>query len=206
MLKTLLVAAIATAILLTVAPSVVIAATTVPTLPTDVDPVCIANANSECEHVTIEAAGVITLTGNSGLLRIVCDVSTSITYNGDGTSSVTAFDTVDPCGTNLPNCTVDVNAANLGWGDNLGYFTPGAVFVDYINVDYTTQFTGSCPVSGTFTQSGTLTPSIAVGGGEFSMSFGIGSGNTSGALGTVSWDGVLTGSSGLGPDTHLILL
>jgi len=207
MYKKLLLAVLAAAALALVAPSMASAATgtPAPNLPPGIDPACIGDGTGECEHATIDFAGQLTTTSSAGI-DITCQVTATITFHTDGTTDVTAFNFGTPCTTNLPGCFVHHIATNLDWGNRLGYSTSDGKYRDYINANISVIFTSGCPIVGTFSTTGTLSPTVDVSGGSASLTFGTGSGFLSGPLGNVTFDGTLTSTDGVGDDTELQLI
>jgi len=207
MYKRILLAVLAAATLVLVAPGMANAATgtPAPNLPAGIDPACIGDGNGDCEEATIDFAGQLTTTSSSGI-DITCQVTATITFHPNGTSDVTAFNFGTPCTTNLPGCFVHHIATNLDWGDRLGYSTSDGKYRDYINANISVIFTSGCPIVGTFSTTGVLSPTFDISGGVGTLNFGTGSGSLSGPLGNVTFDGTLTSTGGVGDDTELQLL
>ena len=178
-------------------------ATDVPTLPSGVDPAHLADLDGN--PVSAQA----TLTGSlrtQGAVGIVCDHHAVIDFYSDGTSAVTSF-TTSNCvvqGAAGAVCSVTFTATDLSWGDRLGFDTRAGinVFRDYINVSHDFTFSGaSCPVAGTYVESGTLYPEIEITGGDtitahFWDNSGpeVPTGTLSGPIGSRTIEGTLSGT------------
>jgi len=188
-------------------PAVASAATSVPDLPTNltlpVHQAYLADDEGNPEHATVNVEGPLTLNSSTGLV-IGCANTATVTINDDGTSEVTAFVPAG-CTTNVPGCTASIAATNLNWGDRLGYDTNSSSFKDYINVAFNVTLGAGCPVSGTFTETGILSPTVAVSGGVLTATFsGAASGSVTGPIGSATVSGTLTSTSGVSAGTQLI--
>jgi len=205
MYKKALLAMAAAAALVIAAPALA-TATAVPNLPTGVDQAYLADGDSNPEHATITLSGALVVVG---AVTITCDNDFSITANDDGTAAVTAFTPRNCTMAGFPNCFLDITAENLDWGARLGYNTnetPNRYRL-YLSITLIYNFTSptpNCPVTGSFTSSGLLSPAIDITSGSLTATFGSGSGSTSSPLGTATLFGTLTSTSGVGADTQLI--
>jgi len=204
MYKKILLAAIAAATLSLAAPVIATAATSVPDLPSGDDQAYLADGDGNPEHATINASGILDMISSTGLI-ITCQYTKTVTQNDDGTAQVTAFNAL-ACTTNVPGCTASVVAGGLNWGARLG---SGFVFSllrrFFTNASVNVTLGAGCPVSGTFTITGLISPGVSVSGGVAHFSYGgASSGSMSGPIGTVTFSGTLTSSSGVGSDTQLI--
>jgi len=184
------------------APAVATATTFVPDLPSDVDQAYIADADGNPENGYIPMGGYLSLNSSTGLV-ISCATSTNMWFYDDGTTWIPYFDTFQ-CNTNVPGCYATIEQHLGSWGDRLGYDTFSSSYKDYINVsiDVTLHAPG-CPVSGTFNETGVLSPTITVSGGYAYLTFsGSSSGSVSGPIGSATFSGTIFGSTGSG--TQLI--
>jgi len=177
-------------------------ATAIPNLPADVDQAYIADGDGNPESGTFTLQGTLTVNRSTGLTW-GCSYDTTVDFSDDGTTAVTAFSATG-CSTNVPGCTLTTSATGLSWGDRFGYDTTSGLFRDYINVATDATLGSGCPFSGTFAQSGLLSPTIAISGGVLTATFGPGSGFVTGPLGIETYSGTLTSTSGIGPDTGLV--
>jgi len=202
-----LLATLAATTLWLAAPPLASARTPIPDLPSGVDQAYFADSLGSPENGTVTLSGALNLVG---AITITCDTDVSIDYFDDGTTAVTAF-AASSCMVFEPlltdRCTITTTATNLSWGDRFGYSTSESVFRDYINVSIDVTFangpSGPCPVTGTFPETGTLSPMISISGDVLNMTFGAGSGTVSGPLGSANWQGTLTGTLPTS-DTQLI--
>jgi len=206
--KKILLGVLAAATLALAVPSMASATlgTPVPNLPSGVDQAYLADGLGNAEN------GTVTLTGNLNLVGAVtinCDNHVVIDYFDDGTTAVTDF-TTSNCMVAAPltdRCNATVTATNLDWGDRFGYNTSQGVYRDYVNVHFDVTLTngagGPCPVTGTFSETGTLSPALSISGDVISANFDSGSGSVSSPLGTATVNGTLTGTLPT-DDTQLI--
>jgi len=203
MYKTILLAALTVATLCLAAPTVASASTAVPNLPTGVDQAYIADGDGNPESGTFTLQGPLNINSSTGLV-ISCANHATVTFADDGTTAITAYNPTG-CTTNIPGCTASTTATNLNWGDRFGYNTSSGTFKDYINLSYSMTFGAGCPFSGTFIETGLLSPTIAITGGTLTATFSGGaSGSVSGPTGSKTWSGTLTSTSGIGSDTQLV--
>jgi len=190
------------------APAAATATTFVPDLPTGlplpVHQAYIADGDGNPENGHIDLLGYVSLNSSTGLV-ITCLMDVSMHFYDDGTTWIPFFDG-SQCSTNVPGCYGTIEQSLGSWGDRFGYDTNSSSFKDYINValDVTLHYPG-CPVSGTFTETGLLSPGFSVSGGFAHMSFGgASSGTISGPIGSANLSGTLISASGVGSDTQLI--
>jgi len=194
----ILLAALAATFIAMTAPAMASASTPVPDLPSGVHQAYLADSDGN------PTEGTVTLTGSLntvGALTKTCDIHAVIDYYEDGTTAVTSF-TATNCviqGALGSRCTVATTPTNLSWGDRFGFNTSDGKFRDYVNVDVDTELTQvpgqpPCPVTGTFTFHGTLSPEISISGSVLSMTFGSGSGSVTSVIGTQTWNGTLSGT------------
>jgi len=122
-------------------------------------------------------------------------------YFDDGTTAITGF-SASNCmvmGSFTGRCAATIVATNLSWGDRFGFDTNSGNYRDYINVDLDLTLTQIspptlCPIVGTFTEHGTLSPQLEISGNTLSATFGSGSGSVTSPLGTATVTGALTGT------------
>ena len=199
--KPLLVVLAAVACALT-APTIA-SATAIPDLPTGVHQAYIADADGTPESGSITLAGPLTLNSSTGLV-VSCANTMALTFADDGTTAITAYNPTG-CTTNVPGCTASTTATNLNWGDRFGYDTSSGTFRDYINLSLNVTFGAGCPVSGTFSLTGQMSPVITISGGVLAATFsGAASGSVTGPTGSQTWSGTLSSTSGIGSGTQLI--
>jgi len=198
-----LVVALTAAALVLAAPTVASAATAVPSLPSGADQAFLADGDGNPIHSTSTLSGSFNKTYGSGLV-LTCSGTATITTKDDGTSSTTAFNaTTGTCSTNVPTCIAHIAGSNLDWGSIQAFIS--SVYRWYTNVDYSVQLTSGCPVVGTFSETGTLSPTIAVASGVLTETYsGASSGTVTGPLGSSSLSGTLTSTSGVPSDAQLI--
>jgi len=177
--------------------------TPIPTLPTGVDNAHIADLDGNPVNADVTLTGSLRLTG---AVAIVCDNHVVIDIHDDGTSDVTSF-TVTNCivqGAAGAVCSAAIGGTNLPWGDKLGFDTRAGinVFRDYVNVSFDLTLSGAnCPITGTFSETGTLFPEVEITGGDtitahFWDNSGpeVSTGTVSGPLGSATVEGTLSGT------------
>jgi len=209
MSKTLLLAVLAVAALVVLAPAAASATTTlgtaVPNLPSNVHQAYIADGNGDPEDADITLAGPLTV---NGAATVSCTSnSMQVTANADGTATVGSLAATGCSVAGFPNCSVDISPENLDWGARLGYDTSSSTYRLYLNTTLIYNFTNTlpnCPVFGAFTSIGSLSPAISISSGVLTAAFGTGSGSTSGPLGTATIGGSIYSVSGVGSDTQLV--
>jgi len=209
--KKILLGVLAAAALAMAAPSMASATTTlgtaIPALGANDDQAYIADGDGNPEDANITASGTLNLVGG---VTIVCSNNIQVTVNSDGTATVGTFTPSGCTVTGFPSCSVAIDAENLDWGGRLVYDTGSSpnTYKLRVNVAFNVTFlspTPNCPVTGTFTESGTLSPDIAVSGGSLTATFtNPGSGTVSSPLGSAGVTGTLTSTGGVGSDTQLI--
>jgi len=181
-------------------------ATAVPDLPDGVHQAYLADGEGEPEHATITLSGTLS---TAGAITVTCSNAVTATLDGDGTVTVTAFTPTGCVVVGWPNCPVSFVAENLDFGGRLGFDTrdsPNAYRL-FLNVAFNLTYGASpptCPWAGTFTQSGTFSPTIAVAGGTLTATFSGTAGSLTGPLGATRWIGTLASTSGVGSETQLI--
>jgi len=185
-------------------PAIVSADTPKPSVPVDSVPAAIGDGGGNAEHATTTFGGAFTLTSSTGLI-ISCNSSEGITFHEDGTAESTSF-TASSCTTNVPGCTASITSTTKWWMRAIRKVGSGVWHVAK-NVKVTVTLGGGCPVSGSFDESGLLTPTISISGGVATITYsGSSSGSVSGPIGSATFSGTLTSSSGIGSDTQLVEL
>ena len=206
MYKKILLALLTVAALGLTVPAMASAATTntpIPDLGPNDDQAYLADGDGNPEHATMTLSGTLVSNSSSGLVT-TCSYDATITSLEDGTSEVTSY-SPSGCTTNVPGCPLSTVATNLPWGNRLVFDTGSSVYRDRINAAFDVTLGAGCPVTGTFPLSGAVHPVIAVSGGVLTATFsGASTGTFSGPVGTVTWTGTLTSTSGIGADTQLI--
>ena len=185
-------------------PAAATATTAVPDLPAGVHQAYIADGDGIPEFGQTALLGFMTMSMSIGL-NITCAMDMRMEFYDDGTTWIPSFDAYQ-CTTTVPGCTATIKQGLGSWGDRFGYDTSSGSFKDYINValDVTLHYPG-CPVSGTFTETGLLSPTFSMSGGSATLTFdGSSSGTVSSALGTASFNGSLLSAWGIGSGTQLV--
>jgi len=205
MYRKLLLPTLAVVALVMIVPSIA-TATAVPDLPSNAHQAYIADGGGNPEGGTFTLSGAISINGAHTLSCSSTDMT--IDFFDDGTSAVTGYSATSCVIAGFPSCTVTTSATSLGWGDRFGYDTSVGAFRDYINVSFDITFSQGLPTcpypAGTYPKTGTLSPTISISGGVLTATFGSGSGGLSGPLGTETWGGSLSSTSGIGSDTQLV--
>jgi len=178
-------------------------ANSIPNLPFGVHQAYIADASGNPENTNLLLTGSVSVNSVTGLIITCSSAAISMEVNDDGTTWIHAF-FAQNCTTNVPGCSARVEQSFGSWGDRFGFDTSSSSFKDYINVDVNiTLYSPGCPVGGTFTESGVLSPSISISGGSVTATFSGGSsGSITGPIGSATFSGTFTGIAGSG--TQLI--
>ena len=203
MYKKILLAAVAAGLIAMTGSSIASADTSVPTLPAGVDPAFISDNMGTPEAGTFTLTGTLVLTGG---VTVTCNYHVQIAFRVGGTSDVAAFQASNCTLAGFSNCTPTVTPTNLTWGSRFAYDTGAAAFKHYVNAHADMTFSQplpTCPINGTFTVAGTLSPTIDINAGVLTMTFGAGSGALTGVLGSFQVTGTLTSDNGIGANTGL---
>jgi len=201
--KKILLGVLAAAALAMAAPTMA-SATTYPGLPSGTSQGYLADSGGNPIHSTVTLDGTLNLVGG---VTITCSNAVTATINDDGTVDVTAFNT-SGCTVSAPfgTCPVTVTSENIPYGGRIVW--DGTDYKLHVDVSFNVNFLAApptCPVQGSFTDHGTLSPTISISGSVLTATFsGSSSGSLTSPLGSAVVNGPLTSTTGISSGDQLV--